>query len=579
MRWTEYHIPTIKEVPADAEVISHILMMRAGMIRKLSAGIFTYLPLGYRVIRKLENIVREEMNAAGAHEVFLPAIQPAELWMESGRWQLYGKELLRIKDRHGRDYCFGPTHEEVITDLVRHDLTSYRHLPKTFYQIQTKFRDEIRPRFGLMRGREFSMKDAYSFDSSNKGLDESYRKMHDAYCRIFRRCGLRFRLVEADSGAIGGKECHEFMVLAASGEDAVMSCASCGYAANLEKAEVPPPLDQPAPDPNPLPLEKVSTPGMRTIEQVTGFLKVPAEKLVKTLILMADGQPVAALIRGDHELSEVKLKNYIGCDELSMAEAAQIQDLTGGPMGFSGPVGLRENHGVKIFADQAIRSMRDFVTGANENDMHFMHVCLGRDFEAGVFDDFRQAKPDDPCPRCREKLGVARGIEVGHIFKLGTKYSQAMKAVFADEKGEEHPIIMGCYGLGIGRTAAAAIEQNHDEHGIIWPINLAPFEVLLTPVNTQDKAVMEAADRLYGLLQAEKIETLYDDRGERPGVKFNDADLIGVPYRLTLGTKSIKEGVIEIFDRRTRQTEKVGREKTVARLKEVLDQAKRLLNA
>jgi prolyl-tRNA synthetase len=568
MKWTDYYIPTLKEVPADAEVISHILMLRAGMIRKTAAGIFTYLPLGLRTIRKFEDIVREEMNGAGAMEVFLPAVQPSELWLESGRWTQYGKELLRMKDRHERDFCFGPTHEEIITDLVRHELTSYKNFPKNFYQIQTKFRDEIRPRFGLMRCREFGMKDAYSFDISEEGLDLSYRKMRDAYSRIFSRCGLKFQVVEADSGTIGGKECHEYMVLASSGEDAVISCPACGYAANMEKAEVAPPEESPArTEPPAKEIEKVSTPDMKSIEQVTAFLSMPSTKLVKTLLLLADGKPVAVLVRGDHELSEAKLKSVLQADVLEMADEQLIAKLTGGPMGFSGPVGLK---GIRKIADFAVKTIEDFVTGANEKDMHYLHVHTPRDFEIDELADVRRAVPGDRCPKCKEAMQVFRGIEVGHIFKLGTKYSKAMKAFFTDEKGQEHPIIMGCYGIGIGRTVAAAIEQNHDENGIIWPQSLSPFEVLLCAVNTEDPGILKTAAELYRELRSAGIDVLFDDRIERPGIKFKDADLIGITYRLTIGARSMKENSVEIYERRTRKTEKIPRPDVAGRMKEIL---------
>ncbi|RJR17919.1 MAG: proline--tRNA ligase [Desulfobacteraceae bacterium] len=541
MRYSKYFIPTQKEVPSDAEVVSHQLMLRAGMIRKLTSGIYTYLPLGLRSLKKVERIIREEMDMAGAIELVMPAVQPAELWQESGRWDYYGKELLRLKDRHGRDACFGPTHEEVITDLVRREVKSYKQLPVNFYQIQTKFRDEIRPRFGLMRGREFIMKDAYSFDAGEEGVARSYMRMHEAYCRIFERCGLAFRAVEADTGTIGGSFSHEFMVLADTGEDEVVSCTSCAYAANLEKAEV---KDQVAPSGTRelLPLKEVATPGAKTVEEVTSFLSIGPEKLVKTIILEADGTPVAVLVRGDHEINLAKLKVFLGAQVVEMASTKIIEDVTGAPTGFAGPKGIR----VKVVADNSVRNMSNYVTGGNKKDLHLANVTHGRDYAISAFGDLRIITSLDMCPRCGASIEFRRGIEVGHIFKLGTKYSKAMKAFFLDERGEERPFVMGCYGIGVGRTLAAAIEQNHDEKGITFPLPLAPFQVALLPLQMHESRVVEAAEYLYRELISKGVEVLMDDRDERPGVKFNDADLIGIPLRVTVGTKSLKEGGVEI---------------------------------
>ena len=543
MRYSKYFIPTYKETPAEAEVISHQLMLRAGMIRKLTSGIYTYLPAGLKALKKVESIVREEMNRSGAVEVLMPAVQPAELWQESNRWEAYGRELLRFKDRHNRDACLGPTHEEVITDLMRREIQSYRQMPINLYQIQTKFRDEIRPRFGVMRCREFIMKDAYSFDVDESGADRSYEIMYDAYTRIFRRCGLKFRAVEADTGSIGGSFSHEFMVLADTGEDQIVSCSSCSYAANLEKAEVKWDGDQSALSAEAMKgLEKVETPNVRTIDELTAFLSVPAHQIIKTLIFSSDGDVVAALIRGDHEVNEVKLKNYLGAEQLALADPGLVEEVTGAPMGFAGPVGLK----VKMIADQAVQGMTNFVTGGNKIDLHLRNVNLERDFRADGFVDLRLITPEDPCPRCGGELRFGRGIEVGHVFKLGTKYSKAMRAVYLDEYGEERPIFMGCYGIGVGRTVAAAIEQNHDENGIIFPISIAPFEVVILPLQMHEKNVVEGSEAIYGALLDRGIDVLLDDRDIRGGIKFKDADLLGTPVRITLGARSLKDGQAEL---------------------------------
>ena len=516
MRYSEMFLPTGREVPSDAEVISHQLMIRAGMIRKLTSGIYSYLPLGYRVIRKVEQIVREEMNKAGAQEVFLPMVQPAELWQESGRWEYYGKELLRFHDRHERQYCLGPTHEEVITDLVRNDIKTYRQLPRNLYQIQTKFRDEVRPRFGVMRCREFGMKDAYSFDADEAGAEASYEKMFSAYNNIFSRCGLKFRPVEADSGSIGGKYSHEFMVMAESGEDAIIVCDKCSYAANMEKAEVARPEILNATEKNWLALESVHTPNVRTIEEVSAFLKVAPKNIVKTLIFNADGKPCTVLIRGDQEVNEIKVKNYLGANELALADDEMIMSATGAPRGFAGAVKIK----TRIIADYSIMNMINFVTGANEEDYHLRNVNIGRDFTIESFADLRIIGKNDKCPRCGGNIQFVRGIEVGHVFKLGTKYSKALKAVYLDKDGQEKIMIMGCYGIGIGRTVAACIEQNNDANGIMWPMPLAPYHVIITPVNVKEGEVLQAAEKIYTELLACAIEVIFDDRDERAGVKF-----------------------------------------------------------
>jgi prolyl-tRNA synthetase len=543
MRYSKYFIPTYKEIPSDAEIISHQLMLRAGMIRKLTSGIYTYLPAGLRSIKKVENIIREEMNRAGAIEILMPAVQPGELWQESGRWDHYGRELLRFKDRHNRDACFGPTHEEVITDLVRREIHSYKQMPINLYQIQTKFRDEIRPRFGLMRGREFIMKDAYSFDVDEEGANRSYEIMHEAYTRIFQRCGLRFRAVEADTGPIGGSYSHEFMVLADTGEDQIINCVNCPYAANLERAEVKTthvPSDMNSGDMNTL--ESVDTPDIKTIEELTAFLSISPDQLIKTLIFVADDEVVAALVRGDHELNEVKLKNFLGAQTVELADVSLVEETTGAPMGFAGPIGLK----ARMVADNAIREMKNFVTGGNRKDVHIRNVNIERDFKVENFGDLRTISPHDTCPRCGGEIRFGRGIEVGHIFKLGTKYSQALKAVFLDEQGKERPIIMGCYGIGVGRTVAAAIEQNHDKDGIIFPIPISPFEVTMLPLQMHETTVIETAERIYAELLDHDIDVLLDDRDERAGVKFKDADLLGIPVRVIVGIKGVKKGQIEI---------------------------------
>ena len=542
MRFTQLLLPTLREEPADAEVISHKLMLRAGMIRKLAAGIYTLLPLGVRVVQKVERIIREEMNRAGAQEIVMPCVVPAELWKESGRWDHYGKELLRLKDRHDRDYCFGPTHEEVVTDLARREVKSYRQLPINLYQIQTKFRDEVRPRFGVMRAREFVMKDAYSFDADETGAEQSYERMYDAYMRIFTRCGLRFRAVEADTGLIGGKFSHEFMVLAETGEDAIVSCTKCDYAANLERAEVGGTTEAAAEEMKKL--EKVATPGKRSVEEVTAFLGIAAQRLVKTIVFETEKGPMAALVRGDHEINEAKLRRHLEATELVLAGDAVIARVTHAPKGFAGPVGLA----LKIIADAALKEARNCVVGANELDTHLINVNVGRDFQP-EFADIRLAQQGDPCPRCPGQLQISRGIEVGHIFKLGIKYSQAFGATYLDPDGKERTLVMGCYGIGVGRTAAAAIEQNHDKDGIIFPMPIAPFQVLILPVNNKDEQVMQVAEDLYRRLVEEGAEVLIDDRDERPGVKFKDADMIGIPLRVTVGEKNLRLGKVEIKER------------------------------
>ena len=538
MRYSQMLIPTVKETPADAVVASHRLMMRAGMIRKLAAGIYTYLPLGWRVFTKVADIVRQEMNRAGAQEILMPAVQPAELWQESGRWEQYGPELLRFKDRKGGDFVVGPTHEEVVTALVRDEVKSYRQLPINLYQVQTKFRDEVRPRFGLMRGREFIMKDAYSFHVDEPSAHAEYENMFKAYQRIFARCGLKFRPVEADTGAIGGNRSHEFQVLADTGEDAIVYCDACGYAANVELAAIKAGDAKQADGPA---HAKLATPGKKTIEDVAAFVQQPAQGVVKAVLFLVDGEPVMALCRGDHDVNEIKLKRAVGGKDARLLtdDEAKVAGLV---PGFAGPVGAPR--GVRVVADHALASVGPMVTGANEADHHLTGVVVGRDFQP-AYADLRTAAAGDACGKCGAPLQAARGIEVGHVFFLGTKYSAAMKAVFQDEQKQERPYVMGCYGIGVTRTAAAAIEQNHDDDGIRWPAPIAPFHVSLVQLSTDDEATA-AARALYDGLRKDGVEVLWDDRDERPGVKFKDHDLIGNPVRVAVGGKGLKEGVVEV---------------------------------
>jgi prolyl-tRNA synthetase len=551
MRLSKAHIPTLKEAPAEAEIPSHILMVRGGYLRKVAAGVYSFLPIGWRVIQKISRIIREEMNQAGAQEVLLPTVIPAELWQESGRWEQYGEQLLRFKDRKGADFVIGPTHEESIVDLVRGDVRSYRQLPLNLFQIQTKFRDELRARAGLMRGREFIMKDSYSFHATDEDAKREYQNMYDTYTRIFTRCGLAFRAVEADTGAIGGSLSHEFQVLTETGEDALLACDSCSYAANVEEAKARPPVDA---TPATATIEKISTPGKKTIEEVTAFLGLKADSLVKTLIYLADGKPVAVLVRGDRNVNEIKLKRVLGVRDLVLAVDKAVEDATGAPVGFAGPVGLK----LPIYCDLEVCALPSFVCGANGVDAHYKNVVSNRDYHPTVCGDFRDAAVGDACPRCENgRFQGYRGVEVGQVFFLGTKYSTPMKCNFLDGDGKEKPMIMGCYGIGVTRIAAAAIEQNHDKDGIVWPVAIAPFEVALVSLQVSDPQVTEVAERLYAELGKAGIEVLYDERDERPGVKFKDADLIGLPYRIAVGKKGVAEGMVELKARRSPEVVKV----------------------
>ena len=552
MRYSKALIPTLKEVPADATMASHKLLLRGGFIRRVAAGIYEYLPLGWRVLRRVTEVVREEMDRAGAQEMLMPAVLPAELWRETGRWDTFGPQLLRLRDRRGADYCVGPTHEEVVTDLARREIRSYRDLPRNLYQIQTKFRDEPRPRAGLIRGREFVMKDAYSFDADDEKTKLSYRAMVVAYSRIFARLGFDFRVVEADSGAMGGTSSHEFQILCDAGEDAIVACSECSYAANVEAAlgervDAEPSVTRTSVPPS----AAVDTPGKHTIEEVSGFLGVRPCDLIKTLIYVWGDQSVVVLLRGDDDVNEVKLARAVGAQEVFLAGEADVQRITGAPVGFAGPVGLK----ARILADRHVADVRDGVTGANEADRHLRHVLPGRDFQAEYL-DLRAVRSGDACPRCQKSLRVFHGIEAGHTFILGTHYSEKMKATFLGEDGQSHPFVMGCYGIGVSRLVAAAIEQHHDEKGIRWPVPIAPYTVALLAIGA-DPAIGVCTDEIFRTLQSAGIDTLYDDREERPGVKFMDADLLGLPFRVVVGKKGNAEGWAEFRRRGEAQEQKI----------------------
>ena len=546
MRVSRLYAPTLREVPAEAEVVSHQLMLRAGFMRKAAGGIYSYLPLALRVLKKIEAIVREEMDQAGAQELLMPIVQPAEMWQESGRWDVYGAEMFRLNDRHNRNFCLGPTHEEMVTTLIRADIRSYRQLPLNVYQIQNKFRDERRPRFGLMRGREFIMKDAYSFDRDEEALDKSYKSMYDAYTRIFTRCGLNFRPVEADSGAIGGSGSHEFMVIADSGEAEIVFCTECEYAANVEKAELAAisSVDEPMQE-----LKSVDTPNCKTIADVCNYLNLSIEKSVKAVAYTSEKGLILCFVRGDHEVNEIKVINTCNVINLEMASEEELTK-AGTVGGYMGPVGMDPKK-VMLGVDSSVMNMHNFCCGANKSDSHYLNVNPGRDFTPTFVADIRLIQETDACPHCGGKISKARGIEVGQVFKLFTKYSEALKATYLDENGKEKPMVMGCYGVGVSRTMAAAIEQNNDADGIIWPAAIAPYQVLVVPVNVKDELSSQMAEEVYSNLLKAGIETVIDDRKERPGVKFKDADLIGYPIRVVIGPKTLTEKQIEIKIRRT----------------------------
>lgn len=571
MKMSQLFVQTLREFPSDAEVMSHKLLVRAGYIRKLSQGIYNYLPLMWRVLKKVENIVREEMDAKGAQEMLMPFVQPEELWKESGRWDVYGKELMRLKDRHSRGMCLGPTHEEVITAVAREGIKSYKQLPVNLYQIQSKFRDEVRPRYGLLRGREFIMKDAYSFDSSQEGLEKSYADMAEAYYRIFERCGLETKSVQSDSGAIGGAVSHEYMVLIDdtennAGENDVFFCKNkdCGYAANgnhatsvIAEVEIDGKFGE---------CKKVDTPNTTTVDEVADFLGVPASVVCKCMVYIADKKPVMALIRGDKTFEETKVANAIGAVELRIAAPAELEDIFGTGKGFIGPKDLKD---IEIIADITTKEMKNFVIGGNEQDKHYVGINWGADLTVPKFADIRLVEKGDKCPDCGEPLFVTKGIEVGNIFQLGTKYSENMKAVYLDENGKEKPFIMGCYGIGISRTAAAAVERHHDEWGIKWPVAIAPYHCAVVPVNVQDEQQMSVANDIYKKLLAQKVEAVLDDRDERAGVKFKDADLIGFPFRITVG-KTIKDGLVEFKTRETGEVETMTPDEAVLKVLNLL---------
>ena len=556
MRWTQTLIPTMKEDPADAEVPSHRLMIRAGLIRQLMAGAYTYLPLGYRALRKAERIVREEMERAGAVEIHMPALQPVDLFERTGRFEAFGDVLINFHVPRGDrkvHLALGPTHEEVVTDLAAHHISSYRQLPITLFQIQTKFRNEERPRFGVLRTSEFLMKDAYSFSTSPRQLEETYRKMYDAYCRVFARCGLDYIAVEAESGPIGGDASHEFMIPAANGEDRIVRCANCTYGANLERAETGRTPDLPGVPSDPPTLEEADTPGATSIEQVSKMLGCRPAEMVKTLIFIADGKPAAVLLRGDHEANEGKIRRALGVGSLELADEKTIEEVTGAPVGFAGPVGLK----CELIADHDVPRVQPAVTGGNAADLHLTGVTYGRDYELSSTFDLRNAVAGDPCPKCGTNLELVHGIEVGHVFKLGTKYSEALGATFLDEHEERHPIIMGCYGIGVNRIIASLAETSHDENGLIWPLTIAPYEVILLPLNVTDEETTRVAEGFLKELEDAGVDVLYDDRDVRPGVKFKDADLIGIPLRIVVGGKGLKEGKVEIRWRTSSEAEKV----------------------
>ena len=556
MRWSQTFIPTMKEDPADAEIPSHRLMLRAGLIRQLMAGAYTYLPLGFRALRKAESIVREEMERAGAVELFMPALQPIDLFEKTGRREAFGNVLIQFDVARGDrkvHLALGPTHEEVVTDLISRHISSYRQLPLTLYQIQTKFRNEERPRFGVLRTSEFLMKDAYSFGTSLEQLDNVYRKMYDAYCRIFARCGLEYLAVEAESGPIGGDASHEFMVPADNGEDQIVRCANCTYAANLERAETGRQSPERASADDSKQPQRVDTPGATSIDQVSRLLGCNPEQMIKTLIYVADDAPVAVLIRGDHDANEGKIRRALGVGELELADEATIQKVTGAAVGFAGPVGLE----CEMIADHDVAAISDAISGANEVDVHLSGVCIDRDYQLSATFDLRDATSGDACPKCQSTLELVHGIEVGHVFKLGTKYSESLGAEFLDEKEKRHPIIMGCYGIGVNRIVASLAETQYDENGLIWPLAIAPYEVLIIPLNASDPEVMQIAERYERELTDSGADVLFDDRSVRPGVKFKDADLIGIPLRIVIGGKGLKDGKVEIKWRTAEEPDKV----------------------
>ena len=569
MKMSKMHVHTLREVPNEAEIPSHILLLRAGMIRKLVSGVYGFMPMGNRILKKIQEIIREEMDAKGGQEILMSALQPAELWQESGRWNVYGPELFRLKDRNDRSFCLGPTHEEIFTDIIRNEVNSYRQLPINLYQIQTKYRDEARPRFGLMRSREFIMKDSYSFDQDQAGLDRSYEDMYHAYENIFTRCGLIFRAVEADSGAIGGTNTHEFTAISEHGESEIAYCGNCDFAATTERAEC---IDEIGQESEELEMEVVETPGCKTIVQVADFLGVSTKQTLKALLYKADGKFVAVFIRGDRELNETKLVNALNIPEhaLEFADEAEMGPITKCVAGYTGPIGLEK---CMIIVDSELVTMKNLVAGANKENYHIKNLNFKRDFDGDIITDLKLMKEGDACPNCGTPVKMNRGIEVGQVFKLGTKYSESMKAYFKDENMQEKPIVMGCYGIGVTRTMAAIVEQHHDENGIIWPIAVAPYHVIITLVNINDDTQKELADSIYNELNEMHIEVVLDDRDERPGVKFKDADLLGIPIRITVGKKA-GEGIVEFNERSNGEKIELKTEEAIARSVEIISNSR-----
>ncbi len=559
MRMSQMLFSTQREVPSEAEAESHVLLLKAGMIRRLAAGVYALMPLGFKVFKKIENIIREEMDAAGAQELIMSAFLPAEYYQQSGRWDVFGTEMIKFKDRNDRDFCLGPTHEEIFAHVLKQELQSYKSMPKTLYQIQNKYRDERRPRFGMIRCREFVMKDAYSFDVDEAGLDASYQKMYDAYCKIFDRCGLNYVVVHADTGAMGGSGSQEFMIKSDIGDDTIASCPKCGYAANSELAPCPHPVMS---DEEMTAVEKVHTPNVGTIAELVGFFKTTPDKFAKTLLYIADDKLVAAMVRGDRELNETKLKNYLKCTNLELAGPADVRKATGAEVGFAGPIGLDAD---RLIVDKEVVAMRNFLVGANQTDYHFTGVNYERDFITADVCDIRLVETGDPCPVCGAQLELAKTIEVGHIFKLGTKYSVAMECLYLDQEAKQKPCIMGSYGIGLNRTMQAIIEQSHDENGIIWPDSVAPYNAIVVPVSAANEAQMALAEQIYEQLKAAGIETMLDDRDERAGVKFKDADLLGIPHRINVGRRAA-EGIVEYKPRKDEAAQELSADEAVGKI-------------
>ncbi len=566
MRMSQMLFSTQREAPSEAEAESHVLLLKAGMIRRLAAGVYALMPLGFRVFKKIENIIREEMDAAGAQELIMSAFLPAEYYQQSGRWDVFGTEMIKFQDRNGRDFCLGPTHEEIFAHVLKPEMQSYKAMPRTVYQIQNKYRDERRPRFGMIRCREFVMKDAYSFDVDEAGLDESYKKMYDAYCKVFDRCGLDYVIVHADTGAMGGSGSQEYMIKSDIGDDTIVSCPKCGYAANAELAACPDPAEGTE---EMKAVEKVHTPNVGTIAELVGFFGLTADKFAKTLLYLADGEIIAAMVRGDRELNETKLKNYLKCKNLDLASASDVREATNAEVGFAGPIGLKVK---RIIADKEVLQMRNFLIGANETDYHFVGINYGRDFTAHDVADIRLIEHGDPCPKCGAAAELDKTIEVGHIFKLGTKYSVAMDCTYLDQNAQQKPCVMGSYGIGLNRTMQAIIEQSHDGDGIIWPDSVAPYSAIVVPVSAANEAQMALAEEIYAKLNAAGIETLIDDRDERAGVKFKDADLIGIPHRINVGRRAA-DGVVEYKQRKAEKAEELTADEAVGRVVEAVKKA------